>query len=53
MHVPVDLGACVELRVDAREEVGGHQWGDDGLHELVEEEGGDEFVDVQGEGGEG
>lgn len=53
VHVPIDLGARVELRVDAREQVGGCQWRDDGLHELVEEKGGDQFVDVEGEGGEG
>ena len=53
MHIPVDLGAPVQLRVDGWEEVGGEEGGEHGLHELVEGEGGDEFVDVEGEGGEG
>ncbi len=53
MHVPVDLCAPVELRVDGREEIAGYQRRDDGLDELVEEERGDQFVDVKGEGGEG
>lgn len=38
VHVPVDLRAPVELRVDGWEEVAGYQGGDDGLDELVEEE---------------
>lgn len=53
VHVPVDLGAPVEVRVDGGEEVGGEERGEDRLHKLVEHEGGDKFVDVEGEGGEG
>lgn len=52
MDVPVDLRASVEGRVDPGEEIRGCERGEDGLHELVEEKGGDDFVDVRGQGRE-
>jgi len=52
VYIPIYLCAPVQVGVDPREEVGGDHRGDDGLYELVEEEGCDEFVDVEGEGGE-
>lgn len=53
MHVPVQLRALVEVRVDGREEAGGEEGRDVGAGEVVEEGGEEEFVDVEGEGGEG
>ena len=52
-HIPVYLCASTESRVDLWEEIGGDQRGQDGLNELVEDEGGDDLVDVERKGGEG
>ena len=52
MHVPVDLCACVKGRVDGGEEASGEGWGSDMVDEEVEDEGEEDFVDVEGKGGE-
>lgn len=52
MHVPVELRAFTKLGVDAWEEVAGQQWGEVAACEVVEQGCEEEFVDVEGEGGE-
>jgi hypothetical protein len=52
MDVPVQLCAAVQGIVDAWEEEGGEEGGEDGLRRLVENEGEDDFVDMMGERGE-
>ncbi len=50
MHIPVQLCAFAELRVDAREEVAGDEWGEVAACEVIDEGGEEEFVDVEGKG---
>lgn len=48
MHIPVQLGTFVEVRVVLREEDRGEPWGEVGMDELVEDEGENDFMDVVG-----
>ena len=52
MHVPVDLGAFVELAVVLAGQGVGEERRDDGADEDVEGEGEEDFVGVEREGGE-
>lgn len=53
VHVPVELRAGGQRGVDAGEEDGGEEGGDECADEVVGKGCEEEFVDVQGEGGEG
>lgn len=53
MDVPVQAGAAWEMGVDGGKEVAGEDRREVGANEVVEEGGEEEFVDVQGKGGEG
>ena len=46
MHVPVELGAAVEVGIAPGEEDWGEPWGEKRVDELVEGKGEDDFMDV-------
>lgn len=52
MHVPVQLGPLVEVRVGLGEELRGEPRGDKGVDGLVQGEGEDDFMDVVCERGQ-
>lgn len=53
MDIPVEFGAGVQERVGFGKEAGGEVGGEAGADEVVEGRCEEEFVDVEGEGGEG
>ena len=53
MHIPIDFGFPRERRICPGEKARGDQGGEDDVCEFVEAEGGEDFVDVEGEGAEG
>lgn len=52
MDVPVQLGALVENRVDGGKEAAGDPGGAVAVDEVVEKEGDEHLMDVEGETGE-
>lgn len=53
MDIPIQTRAGAESGIDAREELAGEVRGEVAADEVVGEGGEEEFVDMEGEGGEG